>query len=320
MNRALVASDLGDTKRAKQLIEQAIAIHKQVLHDMPGDPQTADLLFKNYSNLGETCIKAGQPAAAASAAEMLVATFPERLDAYQQAVTLLIECARLADQTADAVVAESQSASTKKSDAEPIAPANYDAHVTAKNYRLRAEELMVKARHTTDHNPDSIIDFALFLLLGKEESFRDSQGALNWLRVSSEIIRERSRAWFTLALAHYRNGDWQAAEDAEQNSIKFSHGGNADKANAYDWLLLSMIHFRQGRIDEARQLQKKADDWFVENGSKNEELITLAAEARTLTPPADKQAEATQADTTPLTKIKQHGRETRNASLPFSFS
>ncbi len=282
MNRALVASDLGDTKRAKQLIEQAIAIHKQVLHDMPGDPQTADLLFKNYSNLGETCIKAGQPAAAASAAEMLVATFPERLDAYQQAVKLLIECAGLADQTADAVVAESQSASTKTSNAEPIAPANYNAHVTAQNYRLRAQEFIVKARHTTDHNPDSIIDFALFLLLSKEESFRDSQGALE---LAQGVVRDyprRSRAWFTLALAHYRNGDRQAADDAEQNSIKFSHEGSADKENAFDWLLLSMIQFRRGRIDEARQSLTHAENWIAENEPKDQDLLVLHAEANEL--------------------------------------
>ncbi|HEX3601070.1 MAG TPA: protein kinase, partial [Lacipirellulaceae bacterium] len=222
MNRALVASDCGDSQRAKELIEQAIALQKQVLRDTPGDPQAANFLFKNYANLGDACIKAGQPAAAASTAEMLVKAFPKRLDAYQQAVTLLLESARLANRTAGQVASEGESASSKEADADSFRSSIYAGRATADSYRLRAEELIAQARHAADRNPDNVIDFARFLLLCQDESFRDPTWALELAEGVVKDYPERSRAWFALALAHYRNGDWQAADAAEQSSIKFS--------------------------------------------------------------------------------------------------
>jgi tetratricopeptide (TPR) repeat protein len=64
-------------------------------------------------------------------------------------------------------------------------------------------------------------------------------------------------------MAYYRIGDWHAADDALQNSIKFARDGNA---NAYDWLLLAMIRGEQGRADEARQWRQKARDWIAAKG------------------------------------------------------
>ncbi len=64
--------------------------------------------------------------------------------------------------------------------------------------------------------------------------------------------------------------------------MKFSHGDKAEQSPLYDWLLLSMIRFQQGRIDEARQWHKKADDWFAEHKPRSEQLLTLSAEAKTL--------------------------------------
>jgi tetratricopeptide (TPR) repeat protein len=279
MNRALVSNDRGDPQQAKELLAQAIALQKQVLRDSPNDPTAADLLFKHYWDLGEACISAGRPAAAAKTAEMLVTAFPKRLDAYQQAVTLLLDAARLTDQADSRAggAAKAEARSSKEKDADAPSVSAWPA--TADDYRRRADDLMTDARNVSDNNPDTTVGFARFLLLCNDESVRDPSWALV---LAESVVRdypERSRAWFTLALAHYRTGDWQAADDAEQKSIKLSYGESADHSNVYDWLLLSMIRFRQGRIDEARELRKKGDAWITEHKTKDEDLRRLSADA-----------------------------------------
>jgi tetratricopeptide (TPR) repeat protein len=288
MNRALVASDRGDTEQAQRLINQAIVFQTQVLHDKPGNPHAADLLFRNYWNLGEVCIKAGQAASAASAAEMLVTNFPKRLAAYRHAATLLIECARLTGHAVDR--ADTDPAPPKKSQDSEIAQPSYDGRVTAQNYLLRAEELVAHAKHVADKNPDSTIDFAMFLLLCKHESFRDAHTALELAQSAVRDYPERGRAWFALALADYRLGNWQAAEEAEKKSAKLSRGEQADKPEAYDWLLLSMIRAKQGRIDDAATWYAKAADWIAESKPNDQELLQLAAEAKLLSSDIAKQA------------------------------
>ena len=290
MNRALVAGDRGNPGRAKELLEQAIALQQQVLHDSPGDPVASDFLFKHYSNLGDTCISAGQPAAAASTAEMLIDAFPKRLDAYQQAASLLLECATLADH-ADSHAgtdAEKEFWNSQDTDTDADVPAAPERPATADDYRRRADSLFFDALSVSDRNPDSTVNFARFLLLCKDKRFRDPPHALELAQRVVTDYPERSRAWFTLALAHYRAGNWQAADAAEQNSIKFSRG---ESPNAYDWLLLSMIRFQQGHKVEARQLQKKAEHWIAENKTKDQDLLRLAAEAEALVP-LDKESNA----------------------------
>ena len=92
-------------------------------------------------------------------------------------------------------------------------------------------------------------------------------------------VPQRGDAWLTLTLANYRNGNWRAAEDAEQNSAKFTRRG---ESNAVDWLLLSMIRGQQGRTNEACRLHKKAGTWIAENKPKDKDLDSLAAEAAEL--------------------------------------
>ncbi len=274
MNRALVANDRGDPQQAKELLAQAIALQQQVLRDSPNDPKAADLLFTHYWNLGQACIGAGQPAAAAKTAEMLVTVFPKRLDAYQQAVTLLLDAARLADQAGSRTGGTAQAGPTPTD--EDDAPSASEWPATADDYRRRADDLMAKARGITDRNPETNVDFARFLLLCKDESFRDPTWALELAQGVVRDYPQRSRAWFTLALAHYRNGDWQAADEADQKSIKFSPGG---QANAFDWVLLSMIRAQQGRNEEASEWHSQASAWIAEKKPKDQDLLTLAAEA-----------------------------------------
>ena len=93
-------------------------------------------------------------------------------------------------------------------------------------------------------------------------------------------VPDRGGAWFTLALAQYRNGDWQAADEADQNSIKCARGG---ETSAHDWLLLAMIRAQQGHTEEAHEWYEKTRDWIAE-GKSSDDLLSLAAEAAALIP------------------------------------
>jgi uncharacterized protein HemY len=104
---------------------------------------------------------------------------------------------------------------------------------------------------------------------------RDAPRALELAKSVVNDVPERGGSWFTFALAHYRNGDWQSADDAVQHSIKLARDGDA---NTYNGLLLAMIRTQQGRTDEARQWQTKAEDWIVKNDPSHEdEVLSLLA-------------------------------------------
>jgi hypothetical protein len=113
----------------------------------------------------------------------------------------------------------------------------------------------------------------------QEKSFRDAPRALLLAKSAVDEAPERGDAWLTLALAHYRNGNLQAADDAVQHSIKRSRG---DVAGTYNELLLAMIRRQQAREEEARQLHEKARAWIVQTDTHDEDLTALAAEAMEL--------------------------------------
>jgi uncharacterized protein HemY len=109
-----------------------------------------------------------------------------------------------------------------------------------------------------------------------DKSFRDPQRALELAKSVSKDAPERGSVWLTLALAHYRNGNWQAADDAVQNSIKLAGEG---KTRVYNELLLAMIRVQQGRAHEAREFHDKARAWIAENKPDDQDLLRLAGEA-----------------------------------------
>ena len=143
---------------------------------------------------------------------------------------------------------------------------------SVKTYRQRVYDLIAKAHDAPQRTPDTAERFAWFLLMCDDESFRDPPRALELAKSVAKETPERGGVWFTLALAHYRNGDWQSADDAVQQSIKLARD---DEMKTYDWLLLAMIRYQQGRMDEARQWQKKAEDWIAKNDPSHEDEILL---------------------------------------------
>jgi serine/threonine protein kinase len=82
--------------------------------------------------------------------------------------------------------------------------------------------------------------------------------------------------WSTLALAHYRAGEWRAARAALDRAMELSAGGNGQ-----DWLIRAMTSWRQDDWQEAHQWYKKASDWMDKN-PLTDELFHLRKEAADL--------------------------------------
>ena len=123
-----------------------------------------------------------------------------------------------------------------------------------------------------------------------------STPALELATAVAREIPERADPWLTLALARYRLGDWQAADDAVQKALKLPH--QVAKMSVCDWLVLAMIRHQQGRADEARQWHERVRHWLANDDTDEQDILRLAAEAKQL-------LDAIPADSTSLTERNQ---------------
>jgi uncharacterized protein HemY len=80
-----------------------------------------------------------------------------------------------------------------------------------------------------------------------------------------------------LGAAHYRTGDWKAAIEALEKSIKLRDGGDA-----FDAYFLAMAFKRLGNNDEARRWYDKAAGWRKVHAKTNEDLQRIEIEAKQL--------------------------------------
>ena len=80
--------------------------------------------------------------------------------------------------------------------------------------------------------------------------------------------------WNTLGVAHYRAGDWSAAANALNESMRLRSGGDP-----YDWLFLAMAHHSLGDAAEARRWLDRSIGWIQTRAPHNLVLIPLREEA-----------------------------------------
>jgi serine/threonine protein kinase/tetratricopeptide (TPR) repeat protein len=93
-----------------------------------------------------------------------------------------------------------------------------------------------------------------------------------------ELMPESAFAWQVLGWAHYRTGEWQAAVEDLDKSIRLQKDGG----DSYQWFFLAMAHWQLNNRDEARQWYEKAVVWMEQKRPDNEELAGFRAEAAEL--------------------------------------
>ncbi|MBA3483570.1 MAG: hypothetical protein H0T51_17320 [Pirellulales bacterium] len=264
--RAELARLRGQYDQALELLKESVPLHQQSLAKWPTNPVALQCYYHTCWSIVDCQLGAGRHKEAAAAVERLIELFPDRLQAYHEATAQLLRCATIAGDKAGHTPADELK----------LLPQGSSAESPSQAYRRRAHELVDKSRGAHHRTPEAADRFAWFLLTCDDESFRDAPRALELAQGVVAETPARNGVWFTLALAHYRNGNWQAAENTDQSSIKLSPGGNA---NAYDWLLLSMIRAQQGRLKDAQQHLNEARTWIAAHNPKEAELSDLAAEA-----------------------------------------
>jgi len=84
------------------------------------------------------------------------------------------------------------------------------------------------------------------------------------------------RFWGSLGAAHYRAGDWNAAEEALEKAIKLQ----ADLVRANEWFFLAMTQWQLGRKDDANKSYQKACGYTFYVNRPND--VRLRAEAAAL--------------------------------------
>jgi serine/threonine protein kinase len=267
-NWAMIERERGNTQRAVELLQEANTFLSTSLEKQPGNPVAGDFLYNHYWQLAQTSLSTGQPEQAARTVDALVSMLPARLDGYCEGVKLFLACADLAEKPpAEHDGVKGRATSTPN----PSAVATY---------RQRARDLLAKARELPPTTPEETDALAWLLLTCRDKSLRDPSTALTLALRAVDEAPTRSDLWLTLALAHYRLGDWQKAEGALHKSTELT-GDGAPRIR--HWLLEAMIRFQQGRGDEARQLRMRAEAAIAKNHTTNEYTLALAAEAAEIT-------------------------------------
>ena len=109
------------------------------------------------------------------------------------------------------------------------------------------------------------------------EHLRDATRAVEYAQLSIELFRQNGMAWNTFGVSCYRLGDMEQAVAAFDESMKLRGGGDA-----FDWLFLAMIRWRQGDPTESRQLFDKSKSWIDEHRPDDPELARFLDEAESL--------------------------------------
>jgi Tetratricopeptide repeat len=104
---------------------------------------------------------------------------------------------------------------------------------------------------------------------------RDPAKAVELAKKAVELAPMQGRYWNTLGVAQYRAGDWKAALEALENSMRLL----PDMRESFNTFFLAMAHWQLGEKDKAREWYDRAVQWMEMNQPKNEELLRFRAEA-----------------------------------------
>jgi serine/threonine protein kinase/Flp pilus assembly protein TadD len=105
---------------------------------------------------------------------------------------------------------------------------------------------------------------------------RDPAEAVSAVRQALALAPGQREFWNTLGLAQYRAGDYRAAREALRKSMELSAGGDA-----YDWLILALIAWKDGERTEARKWYDQSARW-MQTHSPSDDLYHLRKEAADL--------------------------------------
>jgi tetratricopeptide (TPR) repeat protein len=151
-----------------------------------------------------------------------------------------------------------------------------DAYAQLGSYRHALADYE-KVLQLAREEPEALNGLAWFLATCPDASLRDPKRAVELARQATTKAPKAGEMWNTLGVAHYRAGEWHAAIDALEKSMKLRRGGDSG-----DWFFLAMAHWQLGGKGEARKWHERAVQWMDRNNPRDEELQRFRAEAAAL--------------------------------------
>jgi serine/threonine protein kinase/tetratricopeptide (TPR) repeat protein len=138
------------------------------------------------------------------------------------------------------------------------------------------ETVRLREDYAPAHN-----SLAWLLATCADARLRDPAEAVEHARKAVELVPGEGNFWNTLGVALYRAGEWKAANEALEKSMRLRQGGDG-----CDWLFLAMSHWRLGDAAHARAWHDRAVRWIdlnrqalAANRGLQDELRRFRAEA-----------------------------------------
>jgi serine/threonine protein kinase len=265
-NLGTVAVEKGNLAEAEPLFREAIAIQERVIVLQPGIQKHEHDLYNFQWNLIDLLIRQQKHSDASAAAEKLVHQFPNWQRSHYEAADLLLRCAEIAERGL-AHFPESAQENV------PV-PFSSTARETAQQYRATARHLIATADQATERTPDSLEQFARFLVIWNDKSFRDPARALSLADAALTEAPQRANLHQIRGIALYRLGQYQAAIDAFARTAKVRPG-----PEIVDTLFLAMAQWQLGNHNAAKQSYAASLDWFAKHELKRPSVYDFLATA-----------------------------------------
>ncbi len=171
---------------------------------------------------------------------------------------------------------------------EPASPADlrrfagsaYGVLASVRSEQGRTDEAIAANRKVIELKPKhghGYNGLAWLLATCADVRFRDPSEAVNLAKKAVELTPNGWAFVNTLGVAHYRAGDYAAAIEALERSMKGRDGGDS-----FDWFFLAMAHWQLGEEKKAREFFDRALQWMDKHQPTNEELLRFRAEAAEL--------------------------------------
>jgi uncharacterized protein HemY len=139
--------------------------------------------------------------------------------------------------------------------------------------RRELESIYRRAIELHPQNPFLINNLAWLLAGNSDLAPHDPARAVALAKQAVALAPASGACRNTLGVAHYRAGDWSAAANALNESMRLRSGGDP-----YDWLFLAMAHQRLGDAAEARRWLDRSIGWIQTRAPDNLVLIPLREE------------------------------------------
>jgi serine/threonine protein kinase len=145
----------------------------------------------------------------------------------------------------------------------------------------RARELLRRSLGLDPNNPGTANSLSWLLATTTDPGVRNPEEAVKWAECTVEMTKNttfEAAALNTLGVALYHAGQWKGAVQALKRSIELGSFGQP----AVNCLFLAMAHWKLGDKKQAHAWYRKAVEWMDKQPSKDPQLASFRAEAKTL--------------------------------------